>query len=337
MPLYTLCPRRPVNRRFVITCRVDTPDPAGQYFSLPAWIPGSYLIRDFARHIVEIRAESEGRPLRLEKTDKSTWKAAPTAKPLTLYYEVHAGELSVRAAFLDKNFAFFNSSSVFLYPRGQEEAPCQVELLPPEEGRAGWEVATSLPRLGARHGNGSFGLYRAENYAELLDHPVLMGRLTEIPFTAHGISHRLVLAGATDCNHERIARDLGKICAWQMNLFGAPEIPDTYTFLVMAADSGYGGLEHKNSSVLLVERDSLPSPRLPDDEAALEAYANFLALASHEYFHRWNVKRIRPLALAQNEWQRENYTRLLWFFEGATSYYDDLCLVRANLISENDY
>jgi len=337
MPTYTLCPRNPVTRRFSLTCRVNSPDPMGQRFSLPAWIPGSYLIRDFARHIVEIRAESEGRPVRLEKLDKSTWQAAPTAKPLTLHYEIHAGDLSVRTAFLDRNFAFFNASSVFLYPHGQEEMPCQVELLPPEAGRAGWEVATSLPHLGARRGNGGFGLYQAKNYAELLDHPVLMGRLAEIPFTALGIPHRIVLAGGADYHRERLAHDFGKFCAWQMALFDAPKITAPYTFLVLLTDSGHGGLEHQNSSVLLASQDDLPPAHLPDDAAASSAYGNFLDLASHEYFHRWNVKRIRPQALAQNEWQRENYTRLLWFFEGVTSYYDTLCLLRAGLISERDY
>ena len=349
MPFYTLCPRNPANRRFVVTCRVDAPDPKGQCFSLPAWIPGSYLIRDFARHIVSIRAESGGQSVPLTKTDKATWKAAPTSSPLTLYYEVHAGDLSVRAAFIDNSFAFCNASSVFLYPHGQEEAPCQVELLPPEEGGAGWKVATSLPSLGAPHA--SFGLYQAENYADLLDHPLLMGLFTEINFTVLEVPHRLAIVGAGDnFNRERLAHDLAKIATWQTNLFGEPRLPDPYTFLVMATDSGYGGLEHKNSTVLLIGRDSLPSSQLQSpsseeethadnssDETIPEAYANFLALASHEYFHRWNVKRIRPAALAQNEWQRENYTRLLWFFEGATSYYDDLCLVRARLITESEY
>ncbi|MDR1849243.1 MAG: PDZ domain-containing protein, partial [Zoogloeaceae bacterium] len=337
MPAYTLCPRDPLTRRFSLTCRVETPDAAGQCFSLPAWIPGSYLIRDFARHIVEIRAESEGRPVRLEKLDKSTWQAAPTAKPLTLHYEIHAGELSVRAAYLDRNFAFFNASSVFLYPHGQENKPCQVELLPPETGRAGWEVATSLPRRGARRNHGGFGLYRAKDYAELLDHPVLLGRLAEIPFTALGIQHRIILTGTTDYNRERLACDFGKICASQMTLFGKPQITEPYTFLVLLTDSGHGGLEHRNSSVLLAGHDGLPPAHLPENIAAPEAYGNFLSLASHEYFHRWNVKRIRPEALAQNEWQHENYTRLLWFFEGVTSYYDTLCLVRAGLITESDY
>ncbi|MDR2637694.1 MAG: PDZ domain-containing protein [Zoogloeaceae bacterium] len=338
---YTLAPRYPAAHLFTVTCQVDSPAPEGQRFSLPAWIQGSYLIRDFARHIVTIRAEADGRPVALEKIDKATWLAAPCRGTLTLIYEVFAWDLSVRAAHFDRQHAFFNASSVFLYPQGRETEACLVELLPPEEEDcAGWRVASSLPRAGAPAWG--FGRYRAQNYADLLDHPVEMGNFVHERFSAQGVPHHLIVTGGGNFDGKRLCRDLARICAWQMAFFGEPALADPYFFLTMAVDAGYGGLEHRNSSVLLCERGDLPAPGLPDTEYP-ENYVRFLGLASHEYFHRWNVKRIHPAALAGGDrrawhiWQEENYTRLLWFFEGVTSYYDDLCLVRAGLISEAAY
>ncbi|MDR3323876.1 MAG: PDZ domain-containing protein [Zoogloeaceae bacterium] len=337
---YTLCPRFPEAHLFEVTCRVEQPDPAGQVFLLPVWIPGSYLIREFARHIVAIEAEAIGRdgkvkPLRLEKRDKASWQAAPCGGPLLLRYQVYAWDLSVRGAHLDTHHAFCNGSSVFLRPLRREDAPCRVTILPPP-GAAyqDWRLATSLPRDGAPHWG--FGAYRAEHYEDLIDHPLEMGRFVRLTFEVQGVPHHLVLTGQTEVNEARLKRDLTAICGWQMDLFGSPPLTDPYLFLVMAVGSGYGGLEHRNATALICERADLPAPGLADD-ARPEGYIRFLGLCSHEYFHRWHVKRIRPVAFMGQDWQRESYTRLLWLFEGFTSYYDDLCLVRAGVIAEADY
>ena len=336
---YTLSPRFPDAHLFEITCRVDAPNPAGQSFSLPVWIPGSYMVREFARHIVDIRAATaSGKAVSLTKTDKATWHAAPSTEPLILTYRVYAWDLSVRAAHFDRQHAFFNASSVFLYAHGQENQPCRIELLPPEHADD-WQVASALPSDGATPFG--FGAYLAADYAELLDHPVEMGRFVHLEFDVRGVPHHLIVTGCADFDHARVRRDLARICAVQMDLFGKPKLDAPYYFLLTAVDSGYGGLEHKNSSALLCNRADLPAvlsnAGVGEKGKPDSGYVRFLGLASHEYFHRWNVKRIRPAAFVAPDWQAENYTRLLWFFEGVTSYYDDLCLLRAGLIDEPTY
>ncbi|MDR2624919.1 MAG: PDZ domain-containing protein [Zoogloeaceae bacterium] len=330
---YTLKPLFPDAHLFLVTCRVSTPDAAGQRFSLPAWIPGSYLIRDFSRHIVHIRAEAEGKPVALAKQDKATWQAVPCKGALTLIYQVYAYDVSVRGAYLDRQRAFFNASSVFLRAHGQENAPQQVELLPPDFA-PDWQVATSLARAGAAPWG--FGAYQAASYADLLDHPVEMGRFIRMEFTADGVSHHLAVTCDAPFQRERLCRDLARICAEQMALFAQPRLAEPYLFLLAATDTGYGGLEHRNASALSAACDDLPAPHLADTQTP-ENYVRLLGLCSHEYFHRWNVKRIKPVEFVAPDDQREAYSRLLWFFEGVTSYYDDLCLARAGVIDETCY
>ena len=337
---YTIHPSNPEAHRFTVTCRVPHPDPAGQCFALPAWIPGSYLIRDFARHIVAIRAESEGKPVSLNKLDKHTWQARPLAvgRPLSVTCEIHAWDLSVRGAHLDATHAFFNGTSVFLRAIGQEDAPCLVDIQPPE-GRsfASWRVATALepargePGAAKRHG---FGVYRAACYDELIDHPVEMGAFTLARFVACGVTHDVAITGHHDCDVERLTADLKRICAWQIRFFGEPAPMKRYVFLVTAVGEGYGGLEHRASTALLCSRNDLPYRGM---RGVPEGYRTFLGLCSHEYFHTWNVKRIKPAAFVPYDFNRENYTTQLWAFEGITSYYDDLALLRSGVIDRNDW
>ena len=337
---YTIHPSNPEAHRFTVTCRVPHPDPAGQCFALPAWIPGSYLIRDFARHIVAIRAESEGKPVSLNKLDKHTWQARPLAvgRPLSVTCEIHAWDLSVRGAHLDATHAFFNGTSVFLRAIGQEDAPCLVDIQPPE-GRSftSWRVATALepargePGAAKRHG---FGVYRAACYDELIDHPVEMGAFTLARFVACGVTHDVAITGHHDCDVERLTADLKRICAWQIRFFGEPAPMKRYVFLVTAVGEGYGGLEHRASTALLCSRNDLPYRGM---RGVPEGYRTFLGLCSHEYFHTWNVKRIKPAAFVPYDFNRENYTTQLWAFEGITSYYDDLALLRSGVIDRNDW
>ena len=337
---YTIHPSDPEAHRFTVTCRVPHPDPAGQCFALPAWIPGSYLIRDFARHIVAIRAESEGKPVSLNKLDKHTWQARPLAvgRPLSVTCEIHAWDLSVRGAHLDATHAFFNGTSVFLRAIGQDDAPCLVDIQPPE-GRsfASWRVATALepargePGAAKRHG---FGVYRAACYDELIDHPVEMGAFTLARFVACGVTHDIAITGRHDCDVERLTADLKRICAWQIRFFGEPAPMKRYVFLVTAVGEGYGGLEHRASTALLCSRNDLPYRGM---RGVPEGYRTFLGLCSHEYFHTWNVKRIKPAAFVPYDFNRENYTTQLWAFEGITSYYDDLALLRSGVIDRNDW
>ncbi len=327
---------------FHVTATLSTPDPEGQSWTLPAWIPGSYMIREFARHVVRLRALAGGRPLAVEKTDKHSWRCAPSGgAPVTLAYEVYANDLSVRAAHLDTTRGFFNGSSVFLLPAGQRQQPCRVEIFPPDPGRwpaaAGWQLATGLvPARGTRRGG--FGAYLAADYDELIDCPVEMGGFDRIRFEAGGVPHELALTGrVARLDRRRLAADLARVCEEQVRLFEprtrrAPF--DRFVFLALATDEGHGGLEHRNSTALRFPRGTLPHLGMKD---STEDYRRLLALASHEYFHAWNVKRIRPAAFVPYDLAAENYTRLLWLFEGFTSYYEGLALVRAGLLTGAQY
>ncbi|WP_347322416.1 M61 family metallopeptidase, partial [Ralstonia pseudosolanacearum] len=346
---YTIAPAAPEAHLFTVTVTVDAPDPQGQRFSLPAWIPGSYMIREFARNIVRIEAMCGERAVRLAKLDKHTWQAAPCSGPLTVSYDVYAWDLSVRAAHLDPTHGFFNGTSVFLRVEGGEQVRCLVDIQPPAgDAYRGWRVATALReasgrvqgRVGAkRYG---FGWYEAADYDELIDHPVEMGTFALVSFEACGAQHDAVFTGRVpNLDLERIARDFKRICEAQIRLFephtaAAPFLDSNrrYVFMTMVTTDGYGGLEHRASTALICARNDLP---VTGRDETTEGYRTFLGLVSHEYFHTWNVKRIKPAVFVPYALEREVHTPLLWLFEGFTSYYDDLMLVRSGLISEAQY
>lgn len=341
--LYRIVPKDPAAHLFEITLTVDRPDSAGQRFALPAWIPGSYMIREFARHIVAISATADGKAVALNKLDKHTWQVEPcpgTVRRMTLIYEVYAWDLSVRGAHLDSTHGFFNGTSVFLRVLGRETSPCEVEIRPPAgAGYRDWRVATSLPTATGRGAAvpWAFGRYRAADYDELIDHPVEMGRFSLVSFKAAGVVHDIVITGRHTADMERLARDLKRVCESQIRLFhgerGKPPFA-RYVFLVTAVGEGYGGLEHRASTALICSRHELPAAGVAKIG---DAYRQFLGLCSHEYFHAWNIKRIKPAAFIPYDLERENYTPLLWAFEGFTSYYDDLMLVRSGVISAQEY
>ncbi|MCC6196734.1 MAG: M61 family metallopeptidase [Burkholderiales bacterium] len=330
---YRIAPLDPHAHLFEVSVTIDGPDPAGQRFLLPTWIPGSYLIREFARHFVSVRAQdARGTPVRLDKTAKNAWRADPCEGSLTVIAQVYAFDLSVRTAYLDETRGYFNGPAVFLLPEGRADAPCEVDIAPPASPTPQpWRVATTMPRATAQeHG---FGGYRAANYDELIDHPVETSAFAWADFEAGGVPHGIAITGRHDADLARLTRDLCRVCRWQIDLFG--EAPfDRYLFQVTAVGDGYGGLEHRASTSLLCRRDELPhagNAEIDDD------YLSFLGLASHEYFHAWNVKRIKPAAFLPYDLTREAYTRQLWAFEGITSYYDDLALVRCGLIDPARY
>jgi predicted metalloprotease with PDZ domain len=330
---YRIVSKHPEAHLFEVSCTVADPDPSGQRFALPVWIPGSYLIREFAKHVVVIRASARSGPVDLTKVDKHSWRAAPCAGPLTVTAEIYAYDQSVRGAYLDTTRGFFNGPCVFLQVPGKENRFCEVEIVRPAgKSYTGWQVATSLARTSARPFG--FGKYAAADYDELIDHPVEMGSFTHAPFTAGGVPHELAISGRHRTDVDRLARDLKRVCEEHIRFFGKPAPMDHYVFLIMAVGDGYGGLEHRASTALLCSRDDLPRSGVPE---VTENYRTFLGLASHEYFHTWNVKRIKPAAFMPYELERENYTQLLWAFEGITSYYDDLALVRCGLLQPEEY
>ncbi|MEO7402079.1 MAG: PDZ domain-containing protein, partial [Burkholderiales bacterium] len=252
---------------------------------------------------------------------------------ITVTIEVYAFDTSVRGAYLDATRGFFNGPCVFLRVLSQEWRPCEVDIEPPPSARyRDWRVGTSLARGGAKPYG--FGRYLAADYDELIDSPVELGPFTLATFRAHGVPHDIIIAGRHDADMRRLARDLKVICEHQIDVFGRPAPMQRYAFLVNAQGEGYGGLEHRASTALVGSRDDFPRAGAAE---TTEAYRTFLGLVSHEYFHTWNVKRIKPDVFVPYDLDRENYTRMLWAFEGFTSYYDDLALVRTGLISNSEY
>ncbi|MGB1581295.1 MAG: M61 family metallopeptidase [Nevskiales bacterium] len=327
---YSISPADTGAHLFVVRCTVPAPDPQGQRFTLPAWLPGSYLVRDFARHIVSLRAECDGQPVAVEKTDKQSWQCLPCAGPLSLEYTVYAFDESVRTAYLDATRGFFNGSAVFLRVEGQEDQACQLQIEAPAEA-ASWRLATTMTPDGAEPWG--FGRYCAANYAELIDHPVEMADFDVVEYEAAGVPHAMVLSGRHAADGDRLARDLARLCETEAAMFGGLPM-SRYLFLTRVTSASYGGLEHLDSSALICARKDLPAREM---RGTTENYRNFLGLCSHEYFHLWNVKRIAPAAVVESDLAREAHFKDLWAYEGVTSYYDDLLVLRAGLIKPNDY
>ena len=320
-----------------VSLRIDQPQ-ASTELSLPVWIPGSYLVREFSRHLQRLSARQGRQVLEVEQLDKARWRvAADPAKALELSWEVYAFDNSVRTAWLDDARCFFNPTSVCPRVEGRHDAPHALELPAPKSARgaARWELATGLApvKVDAQ----GFGSYLAADYDELADSPVEMGAFWSGRFKAGGVAHRFVVAGATaSFDGERLLADARRICETQIRFWHGSRRPPfkSYVFLLNAVNEGYGGLEHRNSTALICERRDLP--RLGEARLS-DGYTTLLGLVSHEYFHTWSVKRLRPAEFQRYRYDAENYTRLLWFFEGFTSYYDDLLLRRSGVIEDAAY
>ncbi|RUO36465.1 M61 family metallopeptidase [Aliidiomarina sanyensis] len=296
---------------------------------LPAWLPGSYMIRDFAKHIVTFSVTGARGALDYRRTDKSTWTIPTEGQAIEVSYRVYALDLSVRTAYLTHEFGFFNPSAICLEWIEESTRPISVSLNGMPHG---WQVKTGMPQP-----NPQIMSYQADDYASLIDYPFLMGQLDIIPFDVQGIPHELVLTQPHYADRSRLATDLQRICAAQIELFTQQNeaVPfQTYSFLTIVVGDGFGGLEHRNSTALLASRHTLePGPGTePSDD-----YLTFLSLCSHEYFHSWNVKQLRPREFHPYQLSAEQYTEQLWFYEGMTSYYDDWMVYRAGAMSRSAF
>jgi len=303
-----------------------------QILSLPTWIPGSYLIREFSKHIESVRAyDEDGRILKIQKFEKNKWRLFNTDHELiTVEYDVYAYDLSVRGAYVDEKRLYVNPACVCLALEGQEHKAIEVELFLPQELKH-FQLATGLKSRTLVKGR--FTL-EADNYAQLIDAPFELAEQTRFSFEAEGIPHEFVVSGKHAMNATRMQQDIEKICATEIQMFGSAPFKD-YTFMTMATGNSYGGLEHPNSTSLISPRDDLPKSNEPVEPSA--DYQRFLGLCSHEYFHSWLVKFIRPESFVNYDLNKEGYTSLLWIFEGFTSYYDDLILLRSGVISQESY
>ena len=303
-----------------------------QVLSLPTWIPGSYLIREFSKHIESVRAyDEEGRLLEIQKFEKNKWRLFNTDHELiTVEYDVYAYDLSVRGAYVDQTRLYVNPACACLGLEGQEDKAVEVELFLPDELKH-FQLATGMASKSLVKGR--FTL-KAKNYAELIDAPFELAEQTRFSFEANGIPHEFVVSGKHAMNAARMQQDIEKICATEISMFGSAPFSN-YTFMTMATANSYGGLEHPNSTSLISPREDLPKANEPEEPS--EDYQRFLGLCSHEYFHSWLVKFIRPENFVNYDLNKEGYTSLLWIFEGFTSYYDDLILLRSGVISQASY
>lgn len=303
-------------KHFAVTQRVEDCSGDSLRLSMADWVPGSYTMRDYARHVSALSATSNGKPLSFEKVDKSSWEIAlDGSTSCEVSYEVFADELSVRTNDITDEHAFVQSAACFLRVAGRENEPHAIEIQAP----AGMNTHGSLPYVDGAH--------VAENFDVLVDSPFEICAAEAHEFSAAGKKHRFVVVGDGNYDIERILEDSAKICAAEAELFS--ELPaEDYLFILLLTGSGGGGLEHCHSSVLAW-------PRLgfrPEKE-----YRKFLTLVAHEYFHLWNVKRIKPEKFLAFDYQNEMHTRLLWVFEGITSYYDQLIPLRAGVFKPADY
>lgn len=282
--------------------------------ALPVWTPGSYLVREYARHLQDVEVTSAGKAVGFQRVDKRTFRVEAT-EAVTFRYKVYANELTVRTSHLDGSHGYFNGATLFLYSEPLRNAEHRVTVVAPQ----GWKTYVALDHDGNE--------FIAPNYDDLIDSPFEIGPHEATSFTAAGVPHDLVIWGEPAPDKLKLAEDLERICEIQAaTLGGLPQ--KRYLFLVYLTDKGRGGLEHKASTALLFPRFGLSNPK---------GWEDFLTLASHEYFHLWNVKRVKPKKLVPFDYSQENYTQLLWAFEGMTAYYDNMMVRRAGLMSGGRY
>lgn len=316
---------------------VQPQDSSPLVLQLPAWIPGSYMIRDFARNILWLTASDQQGPLAVEKIDKQSWQLAHRNQSVQIRYQLYAFDRSVRAAYLDDEVAVLNPACLCLSVAGYEQLPHSLKVhAPTDADAADWRLATALPAADDTPWLG-FGTYQAKHYQHLIDSPLLAGRFQLSEFTIDDVPHYLVVTGRNLFDAARFTADLARICQQQRNVFGAlPEDLTAYWFLTWVTDSGFGGLEHLDSTLLLCSRFDLPAVQTDNAELS-EGYQTLLSLCSHEYFHTWWVKRLKPAEFHPYQLTQEQYSRQLWIYEGFTSYFDDLALYSSGLQSTESY
>ena len=287
---------------------------------LPVWTPGSYLVREYAKNLQDFGAISEnGKPLSWQKISKNHWRVnCGDCSQIKVQYRIFCNELTVRTNHIDSTHAFFTGAAVFLYIPEHQHQSHNVEIVTPKEN---WQIATALPNVA-----NSSNVFYAKDFDTLVDSPFEIGIQEQHEFTVLDKSHRLIIWGQHNADVQRMVRDIAEIVAVEAEMFGG--LPyDRYDF-ILHASNGFGGLEHKNSTVLLYNRLGFRKE---------ESYLQFINLVAHEFFHTWNVKRIRPQALENFDYDHENYTGSLWFSEGTTSYYDQIFPLRTKLYDAKHY
>lgn len=320
---YELRMPKPQNHYFEVQMNINGNDDAQVEVKMPVWTPGSYLVREFSKNVNLVKAfTKDGKSISVTKKSKNAWIInAGKEKDIQVKYEVYAFELSVRTPFLDLTHGFVSGSGVFMYTEKSKNQAGEVSVIPHDSFK---RISTSLPVDAGYKGIGQ--RFQFENYDQLVDCPMEIGNQEIFEFTAAGVNHTVAMYGEANYNVEQLKRDMAKIVEAETAVIG--KNPNKiYTFIVHNVVDGQGGLEHMNSTVLSVNRWTY----------AGKQYVDFLNLVAHEYFHLWNVKRIRPVELGPFNYDTENYTSLLWVMEGFTSYYDELILRRTGFYTEEEF
>lgn len=289
---------------------------------MPVWTPGSYLIREYAKNVEAFRATANGQPVPADKIRKNTWRITTQADDISVRYRVYAYELTVRTSFLDDVHGYVNGASMFLFHDALKDQPARLVVQPAK----GWnKVSVALkPVAGA-----SF-TYEVPNFDLLVDSPMEIGTHRTFTFMASGVPHTVAQFGDMDYSEQQLAADYKRVCETATSIFGEHPCTD-YTFIVHHTNVGGGGLEHQNSTSLQTTRN------VYSVQPTNTAYKGFMTLVAHEYFHLWNVKRLRPIALGPFDYENENYTRALWEAEGFTSFYEDYILRMAGFHTPEQY
>jgi predicted metalloprotease with PDZ domain len=319
---YAVAMPEPESHLFEVTLRVTGWTENLLDLKMPVWTPGSYLVREYARHLQDFAAYAGATTQALPwgKVSKNHWQIHCQGNTdLTITYRIFANELTVRTNHLDSTHGYFNGAALFFRLPGYEQCPITVEIAPP---RTGWRIATALPPSPGQPHH-----FRARDFDTLVDSPVEVGQHQHFAFNAGGKPHELAIWGTGNFDPSRLVQDFQRIVEVESALFGG--LPyDRYLFLLHLAGQGFGGLEHKDSCTLVYSRFSFRQP---------DKYHRFMQLVAHEFFHLWNVKRIRPKALEVFDYEQENYTPSLWFCEGTTSYYDLVIPLRAGIYDVRTY
>ena len=325
-----------------INYKLKMPNPQSHYFEvemilegfkekqlelkMPVWAPGSYLVREFSKNVNQVLAFDENKTaIKTIKTAKNTWQLqnASKGKKIIIKYEVYAFELSVRTSFLDLTHGFVSGSGVFMYVNSHQQLPGQLEIIPYYEFKV---ISTALPLSTISISSDGSKVFDFLNYDHLVDCPIEIGNQVEFQFMASGVKHTVAMYGDGNFDVDKLEVDMPKVIEAETQVFGENPNKD-YLFIVHNVVDGQGGLEHMNSTTLSVNRWSYSGAD----------YLGFLNLVAHEYFHLWNVKRFRPIELGPFDYDKENYTSLLWVMEGFTSYYDELIMRRAGLMSQEEF
>ena len=322
---YRLKMEKPQNHYFQVEMELTDFKENEVTVKMPVWAPGSYLVREFSKNVDLVKAKDEkGQVLAVNKKTKNAWVISKgAAKKVIVSYEVYAFELSVRTSFLDLTHGFVSGSGVFMYVDGHQELAGQLTVVPFKDFA---KVSTALPKSAESVAADGVQSFVFKNYDQLVDCPIEIGNQEVFTFKAAGVLHTVAIYGAGNYNVDRLKSDMAKIVETATGVVG--ENPNKeYTFIIHNVVDGQGGLEHCNSCTLSVNRWTYSDAE----------YLGFLSLVAHEYFHLWNVKRIRPIELGPFNYDEENYTSLLWVMEGFTTYYDELLLVRAGYTDDTDY